>query len=271
MNSEIHAEQQAPLSVYFCGSENCSPSHSFGPAIRPHYLLHVILSGRGIYQKAGTIYPLKKGDAFLIPPLESTYYQADQKDPWSYAWVGFDGKECENLLSQTVFADSFVFHNDTSASFETLFSSMMRLVNSFLESGNQPLRSVGNLLLLFSDLQKLAPEKKTDFVDLYFQKATDYINNNYSYDIRISEIARHVGIDRTYLYKIFMEQTQLSPKQYLLRHRIRVAAQMLCSTSYPITEIALSCGFQDTPAFCNHFKRQTGYTPSVFRRQSAAK
>ena len=189
MNSEIHAEQQAPLSVYFCGSENCSPSHSFGPAIRPHYLLHVILSGRGIYQKAGTIYPLKKGDAFLIPPLESTYYQADQKDPWSYAWVGFDGKECENLLSQTVFADSFVFHNDTSASFETLFSSMMRLVNSFLESGNQPLRSVGNLLLLFSDLQKLAPEKKTDFADLYFQKATDYINNNYSYDIRISEMS----------------------------------------------------------------------------------
>ncbi|MGI6018215.1 MAG: AraC family transcriptional regulator [Marvinbryantia sp.] len=271
MNTELHSKHQAPLSVYFCGSEDCAPGHSFGPAVRPHYLLHIILSGQGIYQKDGTIYTLKKGDAFLIPPLVSTYYQADQSDPWSYAWVGFDGSECDYLLSQTVFADSFVFYNDTPASFDTLFSSMLHLVNSFLESGNQPLRSVGNLLLLFSDLQKLIPEKETDFADLYFQKAVDYISNNYSYDIRISEIARHVGIDRTYLYKIFMEQTQLSPKQYLMQHRIRVAAQMLCSTSYPITEIALSCGFQDAPAFCSHFKRHTGSTPGTFRRLSATK
>lgn len=271
MNTEIHPEQQASLSVYFCGSEDCDPGHSFGPAMRPHYLLHVILSGCGTYQKDGVLYSLKKGDAFLIPPLETTYYQADRQDPWSYAWVGFDGKECEHLLSQTVFADSFVFHNDDPSSFEALFTSMLCLVDSFLESGDQPLRSIGNLLLLFSELQKRTPEKKTDFADIYFQKAADYISNNYSYDIRISELARHVGIDRTYLYKIFMEQAQLSPKQYLLRHRIRIATQLLCSTAYSVTEIALSCGFQDTPAFCNHFKRQTGYSPGTFRRLATGK
>lgn len=87
----------------FCGKENCEPGHSFGPAVRPHYLLHVVLDGKGFYRKNGVTYSLHKGDAFLIPPMESTYYEADQEDPWTYAWVGFDGKNCKQTLRQTVF------------------------------------------------------------------------------------------------------------------------------------------------------------------------
>lgn len=105
MNSKKISEQSA-LAVYFCDMEHCEPGHAFGPAIRPHYLLHVILDGKGIYQKDGKTYHLEKGSAFLIPPMESTFYRADTEDPWSYAWVGFDGKSCKEVLEQTVFADS---------------------------------------------------------------------------------------------------------------------------------------------------------------------
>ena len=48
--AEKETRHQAYLTVYFCGSENCPPRHAYGPAVRPHYLLHVILKGRGIYQ-----------------------------------------------------------------------------------------------------------------------------------------------------------------------------------------------------------------------------
>ena len=89
--AEKETRHQAYLTVYFCGSENCPPRHAYGPAVRPHYLLHVILKGRGIYQYKGQTYALSAGDAFLIPPAEVTYYQADEREPWSYAWVGFDG------------------------------------------------------------------------------------------------------------------------------------------------------------------------------------
>ena len=71
---------QSPLTIYFCDSENCQPRHFYGPAVRPHYLLHVILRGRGIYQHRGITYTLSQGDAFLITPIEITYYQADETD-----------------------------------------------------------------------------------------------------------------------------------------------------------------------------------------------
>ena len=76
--------EQSFLTVYFCGKEKCQPGHYFGPAVRPHYLIHVILEGKRVFfQKSGVTYSLKKGDAFLIPPMESTYYQAARKIPGS--------------------------------------------------------------------------------------------------------------------------------------------------------------------------------------------
>lgn len=259
------ASEQSSLTVYFCGKESCQPGHYFGPAVRPHYLIHVILEGKGIFQKSGVTYSLKKGDAFLIPPMESTYYQADQEDPWIYAWVGFDGKSCPEILSQTVFSHSFIYQNPGS-NVSAFLSCMERLLASFRESHGRQLEPLGNLLLLLSFMQDPVLVKSRDFSDEYFKAAKEYIEHNYSYDIRISDVARHVGIDRTYLYKIFIDHENTSPKQYLLWHRLRMAAQMLCSTDYTITEIALSCGFKDAPSFCNYFKKHIGSTPRTFRK-----
>ena len=260
------ASEQSFLTVYFCGKEECQPGHYFGPAVRPHYLIHVILQGKGIFQRNGVTYTLKRGDAFLIPPMESTYYQADQEDPWSYAWVGFDGKACPEIFAQTVFSDSFIYQNPGS-NVSALLGCMERLLASFTHSHGRQLEPIGNLLLLLSFMQNTSPEKSRDCSDDYFRSAKEYIEHNFSYDIRISDVARHVGIDRTYLYKIFMEHENTSPKQYLLWHRLRMAVQMLCSTDYTITEVALSCGFKDAPSFCNYFKKHIGSTPRVFRKE----
>ena len=83
------------LTIYFCGHESCAPGHFFGPAIRTHYLLHVILKGKGIYRTGSKEYSLKEGEGFLIKPQEVTYYEADPLEPWEYAWVSFAGGDGE--------------------------------------------------------------------------------------------------------------------------------------------------------------------------------
>ena len=52
------------LRIYYCGQEQCSPGHFWGPAVRPHYLLHVILKGEGYFEYKNKEYHLKAGDAF---------------------------------------------------------------------------------------------------------------------------------------------------------------------------------------------------------------
>lgn len=257
---------QHPLAIYFCGQEACGPAHSFGPAMRPHYLLHVIFHGEGIYQCGGHTYHLSAGDAFLIRPADSIYYRADDENPWSYAWAGFDGSACSEILMQTVFSDSLVFQTESASRKESLLIHMQTLVNSFEESNGNSLEASGNLLLVLSTMKKKPAESRNDIASLYFQKASEYIRNNYAYPIQISDVAHYVGIDRSYLYRIFMEQENISPKQYLLKYRLQMAAQLLCSSSCTITEVALSCGFRDAPSFCNYFRTGTGYTPKKFRR-----
>lgn len=149
---------QHTLSVYFCGQEDCGPNHSFGPAMRPHYLLHVIFHGKGIYQCSGHTYHLKAGDAFLIRPMDSIYYRADTSDPWSYAWAGFDGSACKEILKQTVFSDTPIFTPETPSRQNSLLTHMQSLLDTFSENNGNDLASTGNLLLILSDMQKSPPK-----------------------------------------------------------------------------------------------------------------
>ena len=85
------------------GFENCCPSHSFGPAVRSHWLLHYVVSGFGFFRRDGKQYNLSPGEVFVIPPYLETYYQADAKNPWYYIWIGFTADaELEHLFSPPV-------------------------------------------------------------------------------------------------------------------------------------------------------------------------
>ena len=87
---------------------------------------------------------------------------------------------------------------------------MQSLLDTFSENNGNDLASTGNLLLILSDMQKKPSESRTDISNLYFQKASEYIRNNYAYPIQISDVAHYVGIDRSYLYRIFMEHENTS-------------------------------------------------------------
>lgn len=258
------------FSIYFCGSEDCEPGHSYGPAIRPHYLLHVIRSGKGTFVRNNESYHLETGNAFLIAPLESTAYQADETDPWFYTWIGFDGPAVETLLAPTCFQDSCVFNRSMSSEELHLFLKLLhQLLVTWETSGPDSYALMGQFLEIL-EFMKTPPRTQlgTEAAG-YLEKAKAYINSNYSYPIRISDVAQFVGIDRTYLYRLFMETEKTSPKQYLLRLRMRTALKLLRSTTYNITEIAYYCGFNDSAAFCNRFKEHFGESPRSFRHRDS--
>lgn len=95
---EFAEEESGSLYVTCCGLSQTLPHHSFGPAIKPHYMIHFIISGKGHFSIGGKKYPLEAGYGFLITPEELAYYEADANDPWTYVWVGFGG----NLAPQTI-------------------------------------------------------------------------------------------------------------------------------------------------------------------------
>lgn len=255
------------LTIYYGGAEVCPPSHSFGPAIRPHYLLHYILNGRGKYHVSNKCYELKKGEGFLIYPGESTYYKADKEEPWEYCWISFDGYEASNILKNCGLSkDSLTFKDYTGGIFK---ENLLSLIYNYETNNNNEFGLLSQLYLCFSNIYDQITIKEKHACESYTDKALDFIYNNFSYDIKISDIAKHVGIDRTYLYKLFIQEHTISPQQYLIFFRLNTAVNLLETTKMNITEISYSCGFKDTPTFYKHFKKQFNITPVQYRKSKA--
>ena len=253
------------LAFYFCGWEKCGPGHSFGPAVRPHFLFHFVLSGKGHYDRAGERYELEAGQGFLILPGESTCYQADWADPWEYCWIGFGGTEAGNILRECGLGQENLVYQDRSGG--QLRREMMQLVESFEHSDVNSYMLLGRLYLTLAYMMPKQPAAGSVLQD-YVNRALDFIHNNFSYEIGVEEIARTVGIDRTYLYRIFRQQVGESPKRYLTAFRLRMAAGMLVETKLPVTEVALSCGFKEVSLFDRQFRAAYGCPPLKYRRQA---
>ncbi len=251
------------LTIYYCGHEKCMPGHFFGPAVRKHYLLHVILSGKGIYRTSDREYRLEKGEAFLIKPQEVTYYQADAREPWEYAWVAFSGTEADRLVSEYRSKEGYCYRFDSGNKWQEI---ILSLVSGFYSTAHNMDEMRGYLYLLFSHF----PVNTSDsdlYEKSYLEQAESYIRHNYSYPIQIADVARFIGIDRTYLYRIFIMHKGVSPKHYLTEYRVLEAKRLLEDTTLSITETALSCGFHDASVFCRCFQKTEGESPLQYRKR----
>lgn len=130
------------LYLCFCGYAKCDPLHSFGPAVRPNYLIHYILKGKGKYTVGADQHKLQSGQGFLIEPEIQTFYQADAEDPWTYLWIGFDGKRAKEYLKDIGLGNGqLIFHSSKGPELKALIVNMLKhnsitTTNQFLlESG----------------------------------------------------------------------------------------------------------------------------------------
>jgi AraC-like DNA-binding protein len=189
-------------------------------------------------------------------------YEADENDPWEYCWIGFDGTDAEAILQTCGFTPENPVYNDNSCGM--LKDALMHLVKAFDEGNANEYTYLGYLYLCLSYMRSDSLGKNSN-IRPYLKQAMDYVQNNYTYDIKVSDIARFVGIDRTYLYKLFINELMTSPQQYLIDHRLHMAKNLLKKTDLSVTEIACSCGFKDAPAFYKHFRKRLGITPLKYR------
>lgn len=256
--------QTHAVSVYFCGREQCEPSHSYGPMMRTQYLFHYVVRGKGIFRTKNTVHRLSAGQGFMIFPDQVTYYEADRDDPWEYIWIGFDGTDAAQIVSNVGFTEkACIFKGEPDGRLEGLLT---KLLECFKTDQNDKYNILGLFYSAMAFFQHNT-EAQIRSDRGYVEKALDYIHHNYAYRIKIEDIARYVGLDRTYLFKLFVKNVGVAPQEYLIRYRLDHAAGMLTQTKLSTTQIAYSCGFRDSPSFCKHFKARYQISPLAYRKK----
>jgi AraC-like DNA-binding protein len=102
-----------------------------------------------------------------------------------------------------------------------------------------------------------------------------YLQNHYQYDITRESVAQQFNITPNHLSRLFQTHGSMMFSNYLTHVRMDRAKHLLRSYDLKLDDIAVRCGYRDTPYFCRVFKGMTKATPAEYRatarRSEAAK
>ena len=253
------------IQVYEVGRQKCPPRHSYGPIVRGRFILHYVVDGQGKLCMHGKEYLLQGGGAFVIYPQELAYYEADEINPWRYLWVIFDGPKAEEILrSIGVTEEQPLFYPKERNS--ELLTCMERL----LHDQEQEYLTISNFYALLQTMKNGTMEQneqKNQPQQYYTDKIKRYIEYRYVEDVKVSELAEHCGLNRSYMTKCFTEDTGVSPKEYLMQYRMTKAKELLAGAELPISNVAYAVGYSDPLAFSKMFKKREGMSPLEYREK----
>lgn len=266
---EYLKQQNFDLYLCYCGIQKCQPNHFYGPTTRTEYLIHYILSGKGTYIAQNETYHLSAHQAFLILPNETTFYVADEKDPWTYIWVGFNGAKAKTYLSYANLDDTnriCIFPDS-----ELLLGQVQNMLNAKELTYSNELKREGYLFLFLSLLinqQHVVNNDKGNYdysYQIYVNHAIEFIEHNYHKAIKVQDLANYIGISRSHLTNCFKKALNTSPQNYLLSYRLNQACLLLKNSLLTIGEISTQVGYDDALAFSKLFKQYYGICPTLYR------
>lgn len=244
------------------GEQQCEPGHAFGPCVRNNYLIHYIYNGKGIFKTDGKEYHLHKGQFFLICPEQLTYYKADTEEPWLYRWIEFNGSFADSVLkSAGLSEDSPIFTDGEDMPVGNALLDIVRRQNADFEI----LMSLfWRFIYAITNGSENASQKPAEE---YINLAEGYIKMNAYKRVTVNDVAAYIGIDRSYLCRLFKEYKNVSPQEFIMTLKLNMACRYLENKNLSISEVAQSIGYNDTHVFSKAFKKQFKVSPMAWRKQ----
>lgn len=95
----------------------------------------------------------------------------------------------------------------------------------------------------------------------------DYVLNHISHPVTTGELAQALGTNRTYLCKLFREETGLTVNEYVTSVKMDEAKRLLDRTRKTVAEIGEYLGYSSQSHFQRVFKKYTGSTPAEYRHR----
>lgn len=272
------------LTVNCVGTQEIQPGEPYPPAEHPlsyrfqpaagrmldEYQLIYCAKGSGIFrtESAGEM-SVKAGDVMMLFPQERHTYHPDEQTGWKEYWIGFRGMNIDMRVKNGFFSTGHpLFHLPLSLSGDMiyLFSQGIKAAQH-MERGYQQLLSgyVNMMLGYISSYDNAASQVEKEMAEDIHQ-AMLFIHNNFHRDIRSEDVAQAINWGYSRFRKVFLQQTGMTPYQYIQETRIRQSKFLLLNTTKPLKEIAYDVGFNNPDYFSTAFRRITGITPLSFRK-----
>ncbi|WP_179135942.1 AraC family transcriptional regulator [Paenibacillus sp. 32352] len=256
--------QKGGMRIVRAGRNEAKPTYRIGPKIIECHSLHFILEGELTLEYAGKQASLNKGDLFcLFPYTPYLYSRRTLTKPLRMVWLALDGEQVPEAVQRIGLTKASPYLKK--AVDARIKSILHRIIGLQAQSPSKELAELSELYRLFDRLTQLQTTPATETDPDWLDKSIEYLQLHYTEPLKIEELARFAGVNRTYFSTQFHRKTGAAPMQYLQKLRMDKASQLLRCTSLAVTEIAFTLGYPDLYSFTRAFKNYYGASPSSYR------
>ena len=245
-----------------------------------------VQSGQAMLNLEGEMIPLKTGDVTFVPPDKTHVYTSEGEEESKVFVVCF-----ETFSYDIKTLGGMVFTLD-----EGLRDCVHKIVDEYTHTfymnkedhlevlknpnfGGQQIIMLLLEYLIICLVRRLSVEKNPEVVflnkDDFYAKLTeiiiDYFRTNVTSKLSLTDVCNKVNYSRSFLCKVFKEQTGETLSSYFNRLKINESKKLLEETGMSITNISKELGFSDVKYFGSLFKKTVGMTPSEYKRVSQSK
>ncbi|MBQ5761573.1 MAG: helix-turn-helix domain-containing protein [Clostridia bacterium] len=248
-------------------SDNISPD-TYSMHIHGAYELFYFLDGNATHVIEDRKYKLKKHDLILIRPFQYHFIQINAPSRYERYDILFDsekhGIDSVNLIPDSV--DIINIENNATA------MDIFRRCDLYHKSCSSDmfLKILSNMLSeLFYNLHIFPDSHQEDssYISPIISGALQYINENLCSLNDIGEIAEHLFISESYLFRLFKKELHQTPKQYICEKRLLKSQKLLLEGKKP-TYVAEKCGFCDYTTFYRNYTARFRQSPSHVQAQT---
>jgi AraC-like DNA-binding protein len=235
------------------------------------YQLGLLDKGKGQFVYKEKVYPVRKGDLFLIQPGQLHSGQPDSQTGWQVTSFIIQPETLHLFLAElgkdkkeVTFTDELVLpKGKKSAHLKKCFATLVEQVVT-------PSSDLETEILLFETLEALINivQKTTKFrtETQKIQRAVKHIRNNFERKLTLEELADISHLSKFHLLRTFKSELGMPPHAFQIQLRLNEARKKLLRGEEAL-DVALSLGFADQAHFMNAFKRYTYLTPKKYQKQ----
>src|SRR5262249_50683954 len=98
------------------------------------------------------------------------------------------------------------------------------------------------------------------------RRITELVHAEIEDELSLDKMAKTAGVSPAHFSQMFRKSTGESPHQFVLRHRVERAKEMLRASEARVLDVAVACGFKTQQHFARVFRQMCGVSPTEFRQ-----
>lgn len=227
----------------------------------PVSCIQYVVSGSGVILYGDKFYPVKAGDTFWLSEGRDQIYYSNPDNQFARIWINFVGALPEALRELYGIQDTVVFHSTDCRELLEQLHTLCRQTTDPKQYKDITAQSFLRLVQFLSDNRENGAEEPPAMEEMRAFLDVHILEN-----LGLDQIAAHFSFTKEHFIRVFRKTYGITPHQYILQSRIRIAMMLLISTDEPISRISEKLNFSDPHHFSDTFQKYVGFRPSRYRK-----